>query len=180
MKAKNLVFIACSLDGYIAGKNAELDWLHQTPNPENNDMGYSHFMDKIDALVMGKNTFATVCGFEGEWPYNVPVFVLSRTLNAIPEKFQDKAELLQGELNDVLKTIHAKGFKTLYIDGGATINSFLKADLIDEMTITSMPILLGGGTPLFKELPQTLNFSLIKSHVFLGAVVQSTYRRKRS
>ena len=66
---KNIVFIAKSLDGYIAGKNGELDWLHAIPNPENNDMGYTALMEEIDAIVMGRTTFETVLGFGIEWPY---------------------------------------------------------------------------------------------------------------
>ncbi|MDP4663224.1 MAG: dihydrofolate reductase family protein [Salibacteraceae bacterium] len=176
MKHENLVFVAKSLDGYIAGKNGELDWLHSIPNPEQIDMGYAEFMHRIDALVMGRNTFDTVCGFEGEWPYSKPVFVLSNSMNAIPEKFSDKAVLMKGSLSEVLSAIHEKGFHKLYIDGGATVNSFLAEGLIDEMIITTMPIILGGGIPLFKELPKAINLKHIKSEVFINQVVQNWYQ----
>ena len=69
MKKKNSVFIATSLDGYIADKNGGIDWLHSIPNPDNIDMGYENFISKIDALVMGRVTFETVCGFDMDWPY---------------------------------------------------------------------------------------------------------------
>jgi dihydrofolate reductase len=73
----NIVFIATSIDGYIADKDGGLDWLHATPNPDNHDLGYADLMSRIDALVMGRKTFDTVCGFDCDWPYSKPVFVLS-------------------------------------------------------------------------------------------------------
>jgi dihydrofolate reductase len=82
---KNLVFIAQSLDGYIADRNGGLEWLNAVPNPDRQDLGYESFYQGTDALVMGRNTFETVCGFETDWPYDKPVFVLSRTLDSVPE-----------------------------------------------------------------------------------------------
>jgi dihydrofolate reductase len=93
MSNRNIAFIATSLDGYIADKNGGLDWLHSIPNPDQNDMGYELFIKHIDALVMGRTTFETVCNFDIDWPYSKPVFVLSRTLEMIPEKYKDKAAL---------------------------------------------------------------------------------------
>ncbi len=179
MDKKNSVFIATSLDGYIADKNGGIDWLHSIPNPNNDDMGYVEFTDDIDALVMGRTTFETVCGFDVDWPYNKPVFVLSTTLNEIPESHKGKAFLIKGTLTEILEQIYEKGCYRLYIDGGTTIRNFLKADLIDEMLITTIPILLGGGSPLFSELPKELKFELIKTKTFLNQVAQNHYKRKR-
>jgi dihydrofolate reductase len=177
MEKRNSVFIATSLDGYIADKNGGIDWLHSTPNPDNIDMGYGEFASKTDALVMGRTTFETVCGFDMDWPYQKPVFVLSNTLTEVPDKFKDKAELVKGTLTDILEQIHRKGFYRLYIDGGATIQSFLKEDLIDDMVITVIPILLGGGSPLFSELPKELEFECTRSEVYLNKIVQNQFRR---
>jgi len=80
MNRTNSVFIATSLDGYIADRNGKIDWLNTIPNPDNNDMGYTEFTKGIDALLMGRKTFETVLGFDGDWPYNKPVFVLSNKL----------------------------------------------------------------------------------------------------
>jgi dihydrofolate reductase len=179
MVKKNLVFIATSLDGYISDKNNGLDWLYAIPNPEQIDMGYAKFFQGIDALVMGRKTFETVCNFDIEWPYTKPVFVLSRTLKAIPEKYKGTAELMTGPLDQILNQIHKKGHFRLYIDGGTTIQNFLKEDLIDEMVITTIPVLLGGGASLFGDLPTPLNFKLVESKVFLDQVVQNHYQRKR-
>lgn len=178
MNQKNKVFIATSLDGYIADRNGEIAWLLSLPNPDNDDMGYKEFISSVDALVMGRNTFEVVCGFD-EWYYQKHVFVLSSSMTEIPEKFTDKASLVKGSLKDVLKEIHGKGFHNLYIDGGKTIQSFLKEDLIDEMIITLIPYLLGGGIPLFGDLPEIMKFECTDTKIFLNSVVQNRFVRKR-
>ncbi|GAO44524.1 dihydrofolate reductase family protein [Flavihumibacter petaseus] len=179
MEKKNSVYIGTSLDGFIADKNGGLDWLDAVPNPDNDDMGYTEFMTRIDALVMGRNTFEVVCGFDIEWPYQKPVFVLSNSMAAIPEKYHDKAILVKGPLKEVLSEIHEQGFHRLYVDGGKTIQSFLQEDLIDEMTITIIPFLLGDGIPLFDGLPERLLFECVDTKIALGSVVQNRFVRKR-
>jgi dihydrofolate reductase len=173
----NIVYIATSLDGYIADKDGGLDWLFAIPNPDNSDFGYGDFIKRIDALVMGRKTFDTVCGFDCDWPYTKPVFVLSNTLKSIPKEYERKAELISGPLEEVVSTINEKGYKELYIDGGTTIQNFLKENLIDEMIITKVPTLLGGGTPLFGELSEHMNFEHVKTEVMLNSMVKSHYRR---
>jgi len=179
MKKKNSVYIATSLDGFIADKNGGLEWLDSIPNPEGVDMGYYAFTNEIDALVMGRTTFETVLGFDVDWPYEKPVYVLSNTLTEIPKSHEGKAFLVKGSLKEILEQIHEKGHFRLYIDGGATIQGFLKADLIDEMVITTFPILLGGGPQLFSDLTKIMEFELIDSKVHLNQLVQSHYIRKR-
>ncbi|MDR6923717.1 MULTISPECIES: dihydrofolate reductase family protein [Chryseobacterium] len=178
MDQKNKVFIATSLDGYIADRNGEIGWLLSLPNPTNDDMGYKEFNSHIDALVMGRNTFEVVCGFD-EWYYQKHVFVLSSSMTEIPEKFRDKASLVKGDLKDILEGIHGKGYHNLYIDGGKTIQGFLKEDLIDEMTITVIPYLLGAGIPLFGDLPEMLEFECTDTKIFLNSIVQNHFTRKR-
>ena len=175
----NSAYIATSLDGYIADQNGGLDWLHSLPNPDQSDFGFADFMSRVDALVMGRKTFETVCSFDGPWPYSKPVFVLSRSLAAIPEGYQDKAEWVEGSVHEVVLSLNERGYRNLYIDGGQTIQSFLKEDLIDEMIITTLPVLLGGGTPLFGGLVQPLDFEHRSTEVLLDAMVKSCYVRKR-
>ena len=175
----NIVYIATSLDGYISDKDDGLEWLKMIPNPDKLDFRWADFMNRIDAMVMGRNTFEKVCSFDCDWPYTKPVFVLSSSLKSLSEEYSGKAEIIEGHLSDVLKTIKSKGYKNLYIDGGVTVQNFLKEDLIDEMIITVIPILLGGGTPLFAELPKQMEFECIKSEVLLNALVQTQYRRKK-
>lgn len=173
----NSVFIATSLDGYISDKNGGLDWLNRIPNPENNDMGYTEFINRTDAIVMGRVTFETVCGFGIDWPYTIPVFVLSNTLKVIDNKYEGKVELIKGSLKEIIKTLNDRGYQRLYIDGGTTIQSFMKEDLIDELIITTIPLLLGGGARLFDELPHPLKFNLVETKTYLEEIVQSRYRR---
>ncbi len=179
MEKKNKVFIATSIDGYIADKDGGVEWLHSIPNPDGDDMGYGAFMAQIDALVMGRHTFETVLGFDIDWPYEKPVFVLSNSLESLPADYHNKAQLVKGGLREVITQIHNKGYHRLYIDGGKTIQSFLREDLIDEMIITTIPYLLGEGTPLFGDLPDRLAFECVEARVFLGKVVQSRFVRKR-
>lgn len=177
---KNSVFIATSIDGYISDRKGGLDWLHMIPNPEQTDMGYADFMNGIDAIVMGRNTFETVLSFDGTWPYNKPVFVLSRSRKEVPKTLEKKAFIMNGPLKEVTASINKKGFKRLYIDGGTTIQGFLNEDLIDELILTTIPILLGGGARLFSELPGELKFQMVHTTTFLNRVVQRHYVRDRS
>ena len=179
MTRKNSVFIATSLDGYIADKNGGIEWLYAIPNPDHDDMGYVEFIKGIDAMVMGRSTFETVIGFDVDWPYNIPVFVLSNTLKEIPESHKEQAFLIRGTLTEILGQIHQQGFYHLYIDGGATIQRFLKEDLIDEIVLSTIPVLLGGGSSLFGELPRKLEFELIKSKTYLNQITQGHYKRKK-
>lgn len=175
MSGKNIVFIGKSIDGYIAGINGELDWLDIIPNPDNNDMGYVEHMKEIDAILMGRNTFEVVCGFEGEWPYEKPVFVLSNSIKSLPEKYNKHAQIINGNLEDILDELHSKGYQNLYIDGGKTIQSFLAKNLIDKMVITTLPIVLGDGIPLFTKAKYSTRFDLIKTEVYLNQLVQCHY-----
>lgn len=176
---KNIIFLGKSIDNYIAGKNGELDWLEMVPNPDQVDMGYNDLMNEIDAIIMGRTTFETVLSFDIEWPYKKPVFVLSRSIKNIQQNLKDKVTLLSGNEIEVLKTIHKKGFKNLYIDGGKVVQNFLKQDLIDELRLTTIPIILGNGVSLFDMLPKSLEFTHLKTEVFYNQIVQSCYKRNR-
>ena len=118
MNPSLIYHVTSSLDGYIAGPNGELDWLHATPNPDGIDMGFGALMEEVDAIVMGRGTFEVVCGFEGPWPYTKPIYVLSNTLTVLPEKAQGKATLLKGELEEVLAFMFGR-VAALGVDGAA-------------------------------------------------------------
>lgn len=175
----NIVFIATSIDGYIADKEGGLDWLHSVPNTDSIDMGFAALMEQVDALVMGRNTLDMVLSFDVDWPYSKPVFVLSNTMTEVPEGYQDKVFLLKGELTEVVAELNKQGYQDLYIDGGVTIQNFLAQDLIDQMTITTIPLLLGGGVKLFGELETMQSFKLVESKVYLETIVQNHYLRSR-
>jgi dihydrofolate reductase len=179
MENKNLVFIAKSLDAYIADKDGGIDWLDSIPNPDQIDMGYNKFNDRIDAIVMGRKTYEVVCSFDIPWPYTKPVFVVSNTLKEVPKTLKGLVKIVNGTLTEILEKINNKGNKTLYIDGGKLVQSFLKEDLIDELIITTIPVLLGGGIPLFADLPRLMEFEHLKSELFLGEIIQDSYQRKK-
>ena len=150
------VFIATSLDGFISRSNGSIDWLNEAsaPVPEGEDSGYGEFMSSVDALVMGRNTFEQILSFDGDWPYRTtPVIVLSRQLKSLPVDVPDTVSLSADVPKRLLQRLSRQGLNHLYIDGGLTIQSFLAAGLIDEITITIIPILIGAGKPLFGRYP---------------------------
>lgn len=175
----NKVFIATSIDGFIADKKGNIDWLQSVPNPDNNDMGYGEFMSKVDAIIMGRNTFEIVCSFGIDWPYDKPVYVLSNSLKSVPDQLNEKVVLVNGALTDILDNIRAEGHEHLYIDGGKTIQSFLTEDLIDEMIITIIPRLLGEGIPLFTNNKHTLGFKGVSTKIYLNQIIQNRFVRSR-
>jgi dihydrofolate reductase len=176
----NTVYIATSIDGYIAREDGTIDWLMELPNPKNSDYGFSVFLERIDGIIMGRKSFETVLEFN-EWPYSkpLPIFVLSNSLDELPSKLPVKVEIVRGELKRIIELLKDKGINNLYIDGGKTIQSFLKEDLIDEMIITRIPILLGSGIPLFDKDNLELKFEHIETEVYNNMLVRSTYLRKR-
>ena len=174
----NYVYIATSLDGFIATENGGLDWLDDIPNPAQDDFGYAGFMSGIDAIVMGRNTFEKVLTF-GDWPYDKPVFVLSNSLTEIPMSLYDEVEIVNGDLNELTERLNGEGYMDLYIDGGRTIQSFLQEDLIDEMIITRVPVVLGGGIPLFGDIGYRLHFRHRETKVYNNYLVKSHYIRER-
>jgi dihydrofolate reductase len=143
------VFIATSLDGFIARLDGSIDWLNAANAvvPPGEDLGYKAFMATVDTLVMGRHTFEQVLTF-GAWPYGeTPVVVMSRrgapSLTDVPVTVTFSQEMPA----DLVARLAAEGKGHLYIDGGLLVQSFLAEGLIDELTITVIPILLGKGKP---------------------------------
>lgn len=177
MKAS--VFIAASIDGYIAREDGDIDWLHNSGSgevAEGEDYGYKEFANTIDVLVMGRHSFEKVLTF-GDWPYqDKPVVVLSHSLSNIPVQLPDTVELCTLEPADLLQHLEQRGFKHAYIDGGVTIQRFLCAGLINEITITRIPRILGGGIPLFENGGQDTLLNHLETKTFADGLVQSKYQ----
>ncbi|MGE5440635.1 MAG: dihydrofolate reductase family protein [Bacteroidota bacterium] len=173
------VFIAQSLDGFIAKKDGDIDWLIEIPNPEGSDWGFGEFMNMIDAVIMGRNTFEKVLSFD-EWMYTKPLFVLSGSLKEIPKKLSGKAEIINGSPKEVIRKLNSMGYRNFYVDGGMTIQSFLKEDLIDELIISTIPVILGSGIPLFGTIERELKFEYVKTEVFDKRFTKSFYKRIRA
>jgi len=156
-----------------------LEFLTIVENPEMDDFGWAAFMDSVDALFMGRKTLEAVLGFDCPWPYSKPVFVLSSTLTEVPEQLEGKVEIVSGDIEAVVADLNARGFERLYVDGGTLIQGLLEKDMIDEMIITRVPVLLGGGVPLFGAHAEHFEFEHVETKVHLDALVSSHYRRKR-
>jgi len=172
---KNYVYIATSLDGYIATEDGSVDWLSEIPNPNDSDYGFNDFIQGVDAIVMGRKTFEKVLSF-GQWPYTKKVFVLSSKLKEVPKEVTDKAEIIAGDIKDITADLNKKGFMNLYIDGGKTVQSFLREGLIDEMVITRIPVLLGSGIPLFGKLDKPIRFDEVETEILDELLVKSHYK----
>jgi len=173
------VYIATSLDGYIARLDGSLDWLDRANEsiPKGEDCGYHAFMESVDVLVMGRNTFEKVLSFGGDWPYGVkPVVVLSRSAIAIPNAIGATVSVSSEALHALVERLANNGAQHLYVDGGQVIQSFLRAGLIDEITITLLPVLLGAGKPLFGMLDRDIELMHVATQVYDFGFVQNTYR----
>jgi dihydrofolate reductase len=169
------VFIATSLDGFIARKNGNIDWLPSVDDGSE-DYGYGEFISSIDHLVMGRHTYEKALTF-GDWPYSErKVIVLSSGNPRIPLELADKVVILNQSPRYLLETLTGYGARHVYLDGGKTIQLFLNDDLVDEMTITTIPILIGDGVPLFGPLKYDLKFQLVESKSFKNGFVQRKYR----
>lgn len=169
------VFIATSLDGFIAREDGGIDWLPMgADGPE--DYGYTRFMKSVDAIVMGRNTFELVLGFPGPWPYGTtPMFVLTtRPLDRAPN-VPDTVEVMRGEPREIVDRLSARGIGSLYVDGGDTIRRFLAAGLISRMIITRIPVLLGQGRPLFGPIPHDIRLEHVRTASWPSGLVQSEY-----
>jgi dihydrofolate reductase len=171
----NYIYIATSLDGLIARPDGSLDWLLNLDDPEE-DYGFAEFIDKIDAIVMGRKTFETVLNFD-EWPYTKPMFVLSTTIQNIPSRLHGKVEVLSGDPRIIVEELNSRGFENLYIDGGQTIQRFLRDDLIHEMIITTASVIIGEGIPLFNGLSGDIKFKCKKVEVLNPYLVKHYYER---
>ena len=172
------VFIATSLDGFIARDDGAIDWLEaanqRVPHPE--DCGYGAFFDSVDALVMGRNTYELVSSYE-VWPYaNKRVVVLSSRELIIPLDRIDTVSTSSKSPQVLVDQLATEGATHLYIDGGVTIQSFLRAGLIDKLTITVIPVLLGSGKSLFGTLDQDILLEHLSTTAYDWGFVQSTYR----
>ncbi len=181
MKTKVSVFIATSLDGFIARKDGNLDWLNQANEsiPKGEDCGYQAFIDSVDVLIMGRNTYEQVLSF-GEWPYrDKSVIVLSSKTINIPVDLQPTVSASSETPKDLVDCLSSQEVKHLYIDGGVTIQRFLAAGLIDELTITLIPVILGDGKPLFASLKNDVLLNHIATKIFDFGFVQVKYQVRK-
>lgn len=168
------VFIATSLDGFIARPDGAIDWLPDPDPGGNEDYGYRAFIDTVDLLVMGRHTYETALGFDA-WPYTLPVIVLSHHPITVPDRITHPVERMEGAPRAIVQRLAEQGAAHLYLDGGRTIQAFLAEDLIDQLILTTVPVLLGAGVPLFGPLRHDRWWRLIDVRSFPTGLVQHRY-----
>jgi dihydrofolate reductase len=172
------IFVAASLDGFIARPDGSIDWIDaaHAELPRGEDCGYEAFMADIDVVVMGRTTFEQVLGFE-KWPYDGKrVIALSRRTLKIPSLLAPGVSHSREAPHELVARLATEGARHVHVDGGITIRRFLSAGLIDRMTITTIPILLGAGRPLFGPLPADRKLTLLASKAYPSGLMQSTWR----
>ena len=167
------VFIGASVDGFIARGDGGLDWL---PEGGGEPHGYLEFMASVDALVIGRNTFEIVLGFD-PWPYgDKRVVVLASKPVDLSAVSGGRVEQMAGTPAEIVARLAASGAHHLYVDGGITIQRFLSAGLIDRLIITRVPVLIGEGIPLFGALPHDVRLEHVATRPYPSGLVQSEYR----
>ncbi|EKT66489.1 dihydrofolate reductase family protein [Providencia alcalifaciens] len=169
------VFIATSLDGFIARDNGDIHWLLQLDS-KGEDHGYDEFMANIDVIIMGRGTYESIKHIQS-WFYHRPVIVLSKTLaqETIPDELIGKVYFLDLSPKEIMNRLESEGHHRAYIDGGKVIQSFISDGLINDLIITKIPILLGSGRPLFGEIPNDIHLRHIQTTTFSSGFVQSHY-----
>lgn len=166
------VFVGTSLDGFIARSNGDFDFL--TASGAERENGYDEFFATVDALVIGRNTYDIVLSLP-TWPYGPKsVFVLS-THPLTPAPSGSSVQRLSGSPAEVLSLLAARGFQHVYIDGGLTIQNFLRAGLIQRLVITRIPCLIGTGIPLFGPVDADIPLTHVATRQLSGGAVQSEY-----
>ena len=169
MKAS--IFVGTSLDGFIARTNGTLDFL---PPGGGEPHGYDEFMATVDAMVIGRKTYDTVLAF-ATWPYRKkPVYVLSSQPLA-PAPAGAVVEHLSGSPANIVAQLTARGIGHIYVDGGMTIQGFLRAGLIQRLIITRVPVLIGTGIPLFADTMRDIAVKHIVTRQYESGLVQSEY-----
>lgn len=165
------VFIATSLDGFIARADDGLDWL---PGDDCEPHGYDEFIASVDALVIGRRTFEKVLTFD-TWPYGDKrvVVLSSQVLDA--SAAGGAVERMGGTPKEIVTRLAAQGVQHIYLDGGITIQRFLREGLVQRIILTRVPVLLGDGIPLFGTLPRDLRLRHVGTRSFASGLVQSEY-----
>ena len=167
------VFVGISVDGFMARPDGSFDFLPEEPE----DHGFDAFMATVDALVMGRNTFEVVLPFE-TWPYGqTRVVVLSSRPVDLSRAIARGAvvEQMSGTPEEIVARLGERGARHLYVDGGDTVQRFMRAGLIDRLVITRVPVLIGQGISLFGALPHDVKLRHVETRSFPSGLVQTEY-----
>jgi dihydrofolate reductase len=181
MRAKTSVFIATSIDGFIARPDGSIDWLNgaNAGVPSGEDFGYKEFMKSVDVLVMGRNTFEQVLTFDA-WPYeDKRVVVLSSKPLSVPFELTDTVSTSAESPKVLVERLSEAGALHLYVDGGVTIQRFIATGLIDDITITLIPVILGQGRSLFGRIDKDIPLVHVATKTFEFGFIQIKYLIER-
>ncbi|NKF49290.1 dihydrofolate reductase [Shewanella sp. WXL01] len=179
------VFIATSIDGYIATEDGNVDWLEQAGNQQadmsdNPDMGFNEYINSVDCMIMGRKCMEKIASFnltDEQWPYGkLPIYVLSRTMTKPPQNLVGKVEMVNDGIEALLSRLELQGLKHAYIDGGATICAFINLQLIERMIITQAPVVLGKGISLFNDIKSPVSVTQVSAQSYPNDFVQVSYR----
>jgi dihydrofolate reductase len=166
------VFVGISVDGFMARPNGDLDWL---PAGGGEPHGYGEFMAGVDAIVLGRKSSEKVLTL-GPWVYgDKRVVILSTRPVDLSAVKGGVVEQMSGSPAEIVARLAASGARHLYIDGGITIQNFLRAGLIQRLVITRVPVLIGEGIPLFGALPRDIGLRHIATRHYPSGLVQSEY-----
>jgi len=165
------VFVGTSVDGFIARPNGDLDFL---PPGGGEPHGYDEFIATVDVIVIGRKTFETVLGME-PWPYADKRVVVLSSQQLDLSKARGAVEQMAGRLAEILSRLASGGTRHVYVDGGVTIQGFLRAGLVQHLVITRVPVLIGDGIPLFGSLPHDVQPRHIATKHYPSGLVQSEY-----
>src|SRR5512146_1277830 len=162
------VFVGVSVDGFIARTDGSFDFLDAGGAEPH---GYEEFIATVDIVVMGRKTFETVLGF-GSWPFKKPVVVLSsQPLDLSTAKSRGgRVEQMAGPPADVVAALSSRGIQHVYLDGGITIQGFLRAGLVTRLIVTRVPVLIGSGIPLFGTLVKDVLLRHVATKTFRGGL----------
>ncbi|GLP96406.1 dihydrofolate reductase family protein [Paraferrimonas sedimenticola] len=178
-------FIATSADGFIARAKGEINWLHSSGRTdvdlgEQADMGFHDYITSVDCMVMGRNTLETIAAMNlttEQWPYkDLKVVAISSSLQQAPSGLPEAVEIHNGSLVELVSLLKAQGFNSLYVDGGTTIQNFIREGLLNEITITQIPRLIGSGISLFGEIEADVHLRQAKAQAYANDFVQLSYQ----
>jgi dihydrofolate reductase len=166
------VFVGTSVDGFIARRNGDFDFLLEGGGEPH---GYNEFLASVDTIVIGRKTFETVLTLQA-WPYvDKRVVVLSSRLVDLSTAAGGVVKQMAGSPTEIVSQLAASGARHVYVDGGVTIQGFLRAGLIQRLVITHVPVLIGDGIPLFGSLPRDVRLRHVATRQYASGLVQSEY-----
>lgn len=187
------IFIAPSVDGYIATEDGGVHWLETAGKPLSDkesssdlmkhfNMSMPNYMKDVDCMIMGRKLMEVLSSYNltpEQWPYgDTKIIVLSNTMKEPSENLKDKVEMYSGSIPELIAKLEKEGYKHAYVDGGTTITAFLNLELINEMTLTLAPVLLGSGIPLFGRLSKQINLEDAQATAFPNNFIEIKYKVK--